>query len=50
LGNYQLIYTNDLREPGQPNWQELLHKQEAVDDIGRFLGIDIRSPGIQDRF
>ncbi|MEO6055503.1 MAG: GWxTD domain-containing protein, partial [Gemmatimonadales bacterium] len=23
LGNYQLVYSNDLKEQGQPNWQEL---------------------------
>jgi GWxTD domain-containing protein len=50
LGNYQLIYSNDLKENGQPNWQELLHKEEAVEDIGRFLGIELKSSGIQDRF
>jgi GWxTD domain-containing protein len=50
LGNFQLVYSNDLKEPGQPNWQELLHKQEAVDDIGRFLGIELKSQGFQDRF
>jgi len=50
LGNFQLVYSNDLKEPGQPNWQELLHKQEAVDDIGRFLGIELKSAGPQDRF
>jgi GWxTD domain-containing protein len=43
LGNYQLVYSNDLKEPGQLNWQELLHKQEAVEDISRFLGIDIQA-------
>jgi GWxTD domain-containing protein len=43
IGNYQLVYSNDLKEPGQPNWQELLHKQDAVDDISRFLGIEIRT-------
>lgn len=50
LGNYQLVYSNDLKESGQPNWQELLRKEEAVDDIGRFLGIELKSSGLQDRF
>ncbi|HKT60265.1 MAG TPA: GWxTD domain-containing protein [Gemmatimonadales bacterium] len=51
LGNFQLVYSNDIKEPGQPNWQELLHKQDAVDDISRFLGIEIKT-GVdnQDRF
>ena len=38
LGNYQLVNSNDVKEPGQPNWQELLHKEDAVEDISRFLG------------
>jgi GWxTD domain-containing protein len=50
LGNYQLVFSNDLKEQGQPNWQELLRKQEAVDDIGRFLGIELTSGGNLDRF
>lgn len=50
LGNYQLIHSNDLKETGQPNWRELLHKEEAVEDIGRFLGIELKASGIQDRF
>jgi GWxTD domain-containing protein len=51
LGNFQLVYSNDIKEPGQPNWQELLYKQEAVDDIGRFLGIDLpTTTGAPDRF
>jgi GWxTD domain-containing protein len=43
LGIYQLIYSNDVRETGLPNWQEILHKEEAVVDIERFLGIDLRA-------
>jgi len=39
LGNYQLVHSNDLREAGLPNWREVL-REEAVADIGRFLGID----------
>ncbi len=50
LGQFQLIYSNDVKELGQPNWRELLHKEEAIEDIGRFLGIELRSGGIQDRF
>ena len=50
LGNYQLVYSNDLKEPGQPNWQELLHKEDAVDDISRFLGVDFKVNGVPDKF
>jgi GWxTD domain-containing protein len=39
LGLYQLIHSNDRKEIGLPNWQEII-RQEAVLDIGRFLGID----------
>lgn len=50
LGNFQLVHSNDIREPGQPNWRELLYKQDAVDDIGRFLGLDLTDNGVIDRF
>jgi len=51
LGNFQLVYSNDIKEPGQPNWQELLYKQDAVDDISRFLGVDLpTNTGAPDRF
>jgi GWxTD domain-containing protein len=39
LGLYQLIHSNDRKEIGLPNWQEIV-RQEAVLDIGRFLGVD----------
>ena len=39
IGNYQLIHSNDIKENGLPNWREVL-REEAVADIGRFLGID----------
>ena len=35
FGNYTLIYTDDRREQGRPNWEELLGN-EAVDDVLRF--------------
>lgn len=51
LGQFQLVYSNDIKEPGQPNWQELLYKQDAVDDISHFLGIEIpTNVGAPDRF
>ena len=41
LGNYRLITSNDVREQTLPNWQELLHKAEAIADISRFLGMEL---------
>jgi GWxTD domain-containing protein len=41
IGTYQLVYSNDVKETGVPNWRELLHKEDALIDIGRFLGIDL---------
>jgi GWxTD domain-containing protein len=35
LGHYELIYTDEQREPSRSNWQELLG-QEAVLDVQRF--------------
>ena len=35
FGNYVLIFTNDRREAGRPNWQELLGP-EGVQDVERF--------------
>jgi GWxTD domain-containing protein len=43
LGVYQLIFSNDVKENTLPNWREILHKQEAVIDIERFLGVNLRS-------
>jgi GWxTD domain-containing protein len=39
IGNYQLVHSNDIRENGLPNWREVI-REEAVADIGRFLGVD----------
>ena len=39
VGIYQLVHSNDVRENGIPNWREVV-REEAVADIGRFLGID----------
>ena len=39
VGVYQLVHSNDVRETGVPNWREIV-REEAVADIGRFLGID----------
>jgi GWxTD domain-containing protein len=43
LGNFQLIKTNDVKETGVPDWAEVLHKEDAVEDIERFLGFPIYS-------
>jgi GWxTD domain-containing protein len=39
VGIYQLMHSNDLKEVGQPNWQEVV-SIPGVQDIGRFLSID----------
>jgi GWxTD domain-containing protein len=35
LGHYELIYTDEQREPSRSDWQELLGR-EAVEDVTRF--------------
>ena len=35
FGNYVLIWTDDIREPSRPNWQDLLGR-EGVEDVRRF--------------
>jgi GWxTD domain-containing protein len=40
FGAFQLIYSNDLREPGFPSWADVIGRK-AVDDAGQFLGIDL---------
>jgi hypothetical protein len=35
LGHYELIYTDEQREPSRTDWQELLGR-EAVEDVTRF--------------
>ncbi|MEO7136107.1 MAG: GWxTD domain-containing protein, partial [Gemmatimonadales bacterium] len=42
FGAYQLIFSNDLREPGIPAWSEVIGRK-AVDDAGEFLGVDLFS-------
>jgi GWxTD domain-containing protein len=44
IGIYQLVHSNDVRETGVPNWREVV-REEAVADIGRFLGIDFYDAG-----
>jgi GWxTD domain-containing protein len=44
IGIYQLVHSNDVRETGLPNWREVV-REEAVADIGRFLGIDFFDAG-----
>lgn len=38
LGDYELIATNDRREPGRQNWQSLIGS-EGAEDVQRFLGL-----------
>jgi GWxTD domain-containing protein len=40
LGNYQLILSNDLKEPGLANWADILGR-DAVLDVSRFIGMDL---------
>ena len=47
FGAYQLIYSNDLREPGIPVWSEVIGRK-AVDDAGEFLGVDLFSVARRD--
>ena len=42
FGAYQLIFSNDLHEPGIPSWSEVIGRK-AVDDAGEFLGVDLFS-------
>ncbi|MGH7509476.1 MAG: GWxTD domain-containing protein [Gemmatimonadales bacterium] len=42
FGAFSLIHSNDLKEPGLPGWTELIGGH-AVDDAGRFLGVDLSS-------
>ncbi len=35
FGHYELIWTDERREPSRPNWQQLLGP-EAVEDVERF--------------
>ncbi len=55
FGAFQLIYSNDIREPGIPSWSNVIGSR-AVDDAGEFLGIDLFSvarrddTGVRQRF
>jgi GWxTD domain-containing protein len=40
FGAYQLIYSNDPKESGVPNWDTILGRR-AVGDAGQFLGVDL---------
>jgi GWxTD domain-containing protein len=47
FGAFQLIYSNDLREPGVPAWADVIGRK-AVDDAGEFLGVDLFSVARRD--
>ena len=47
FGAFQLIYSNDLREPGIPSWADVIGRK-AVDDAGEFLGVDLFSVARRD--
>ena len=40
FGAFQLIYTNDLREPGIAGWSEVVGRR-AVANVGEYLGVDL---------
>jgi GWxTD domain-containing protein len=40
FGAYNLLHSNDLQESGLTNWQRILGL-DVVQDIGRFLGVDL---------
>jgi len=44
FGAYALINTNDRQDSALPGWADLLGRP-AVEDIGRFLGVDLYSRG-----
>ena len=47
LGEFQLIYTNDLTEVSRPDWQDIL-TADGVIDVGRWLGVNFfGSSGVQ---
>jgi GWxTD domain-containing protein len=48
FGNYNLLHSSDLHEPGVPDWQRILGL-DVVQDIGRWLGVDLIKiePGAQ---
>jgi GWxTD domain-containing protein len=44
FGAYNLIATNELQEAGMPQWQRIVGL-DAVQDIGRFLGVELVQTG-----
>jgi len=40
FGAYKLVYSNDPKEPGVPDWSNILGRR-AVADAGDFLGVDL---------
>jgi len=46
LGGFQLIYSNDLTEVSKPDWPDIL-TADGVVDVGRWLGVNLGSPGVQ---
>ena len=47
LGEFQLIYTNDLTEVSRQDWQDIL-TADGVIDVGRWLGVNFfGAPGVQ---
>ena len=40
LGGFRLIHSNEFREASMPGWMEIIGRY-AVEDIGRFVGVDL---------
>jgi GWxTD domain-containing protein len=47
FGAYQLVYSNDPKEPGLADWDRILGRR-AVADVGNFLGVDLMTLVRQD--
>jgi GWxTD domain-containing protein len=47
FGAYQLIYSNDLKEPGIPAWYDVIGRR-AVEYASEFLGVDLSGMAIRE--
>jgi GWxTD domain-containing protein len=47
FGAYQLIYSNDLQEPGIPAWYDVIGRR-AVEYASEFLGVDLSGMAIRE--
>jgi GWxTD domain-containing protein len=47
FGAYQLIYSNDLKEPGIPAWYDVIGRR-AVEYASEFLGVDLSGMAVRE--